>query len=128
MVHAEIAAVVNPLKILLQSKYSNRDNRCEINVTELLNLENKTTEEHCPKCNATDSDERNGLCWNFICGRCRYGKHCRHVHARPDRLPQAVINGFLEVIAAPIAKKMEEIRGLPDRKKAKTAEAEVRIS
>merc|ERR1712060_727661 len=112
-VHNDIAAVVNPLKVLLQAKYPNRDNKCEINVRDLLKLEDKTIEDHCPKCPVTDSNKKNGLCWNFICGRCQFGKTCRRVHVRPEKLPQAVIEGFVRVIAAPIAKKMEEVKSLP---------------
>ena len=125
MVHPEIAKVVNPLKAMLQSKYSNTDNRCTISVAELLKREGKTVWENCPKCNVKDTAERTGMCWNFLCGRCKHGAKCKFVHVRPDELPQPIVTGLVSVIAAPIAKKLEEDKHLPNIKKIRAGETAV---
>ena len=125
MVHPQISAVVYPLKMELISKFGYRDSRCAIKVGQLLKIEDKTVAEHCPKCNITDKSGRRGLCWNFLCGRCDRGRKCKGVHARPDKLPQSVITELVALLTAPIAKKIEEIKSLPNIKKAKTGEAEV---
>ena len=125
LVHPKIYALVYPLKRLLLSKYESHDSKCAIRVGELLQMENKTIAEHCPKCEVSDELDQKGLCWNFICGRCERGKKCKGVHVRPDRLPESVVTELVTLLMRPIVKKMKEVKRLPSIKRARTGEAKV---
>ena len=119
-VHPEIANVMNPLRALMQAKLQDGG---FVSTSEFLELDSKTIGEHCPKCDAKDSDGRKGLCWNFTLGRCPLGQRCRHVHALPSAIPQKVVSDLVPVIIPGIGKKIEELKSMPDKKRAKNGSA-----
>ena len=92
-------------------------------MSKLLELDGKTIKEHCPKCNAKDSDGRKGLCWNFTLGRCAMGNKCKHVHASPNEIPNNVVSDIVAAITPGVAIKVEEMESMQDTKRAKTVPA-----
>ena len=119
-VHPDIAMVMNPLRTLMQAKLSDGG---KVSMSKLLELDGKTMKDHCPKCNANDSDGRRGLCWNFTLGRCAMGKKCRHVHAFPNAIPNNVVSDIVAAITPGVAIQVEEMESMQDTKRAKTVPA-----
>ena len=119
-VPTEIAKVMNPLRALMQDKLQDGG---FVSMTKLLELDGKTIKEHCPKCDAKDSNRRSGLCWNFTLGRCPRGQRCRHVHALPSAIPQKVVSDLVSVITPGIGKSIEKLKPMQSRKRSKKGSA-----
>ena len=117
MVHKDIAKVVNPLRTLLQTKKADGGS---ISVTKVLELAGKTITGDLPKCTVSGAGKKKGLCWNFLTGRCRRGKGCKHVHARPSDLPDKLVSQFAQAIAPGVAKAVEDLQVAQSEKHAKT--------
>ena len=115
-VHPEIAKVMTPLRELMQDKLQDGG---YVLMSKLLQLDGKSIREHCPKCNAKDSDERTGLCWNFTLGRCPRGQHCKHVHAPPSAIPKKVVSDLVPIITPGINKSIEKLKPMRSKKRAK---------
>ena len=119
-VHPEIAKVMTPLRALMQDKLQDGG---YVSMAKLLDLDGKSIKEHCPKCNAKDSDGRTGLCWNFTLGRCPRGQRCKHVHAPPSAIPKKVVSDLVPVITPGIDKSIEKLKSMQSKKRAKKGSA-----
>ena len=107
------------MKKLVQSKNSDGGS---IPITKLLEIDGKTVRDSCPKCDAEDKQERKGLCWNWVMGRCLRGKKCKHVHAHPNKLPDKLVTQFTTLITPLVSNKIKSITSYPGNKQAKTGQ------
>ena len=89
-------------------------------VTKILELVGKTILGDLRKCTISGAGKKKGLCWNFLTGRCRRGKGCKHVHGRPSDLLDKLVSHFTQAIAPGIAKAVEDLQVAPSEKHAKT--------
>ena len=107
------------MRKILQSK---NDDKGSISIYRLCELGRKTVKDDYPKCDAQDKQERKGLCWNWIMGRCTRGDTYMHVHLHPKELPDKLVTQFTTLITPLVPKKIKKVNQNPGNKQAKTGQ------